>query len=124
MACHEIAGLRLGLMNALGIQDENTQRHELSELGKAATLPGPISSMIRCQNLADLKRLYRQSLIELAERVSKTPENDPKIGYLRALMVTTKKVELELNRLIEDLNKFYRELDEMHDFIHEVFPRY
>ena len=123
MACHEIAGLRLGLMNVIGIKDENEKQHELAELGKAATAPGPIAPMIKAQTLMDLKKLYSQSLIHLAEKVSKTKENDPKIGYYRALLVTTKKVELELNRMVHDLNQFYKELDEVHDYIHEVFPR-
>ena len=123
MACHEIAGLRLGLMNVIGIKDENEKQHELAELGKAATAPGPIAPMIKAQTLMDLKKLYSQSLIHLAEKVSKTKENDPKIGYYRALLVTTKKIELELNRMVNDLNQFYKELDETHDYIHEVFPR-
>ena len=123
MACHELAGLRLGLMNVLGIKDENEKQHELAELGKAATAPGPISPMIKAQTLADLKKLYSQSLIHLAEKVSKTKENDPRIGYYRALLVTTKKVELELSRMVNDMNQFYKELDEVHDYIHEVFPR-
>ena len=123
MACHEIAGLRLGLMNVLGIKDENEKKHELAELGKAATSPGPISPMLKAQTLRDLKKLYSESLIHLAEKVAKTKETDPKIGYYRALLVTTKKVELELNRLVNDMNQFYKELDEVHDYIHEVFPR-
>jgi len=123
MACHEIAGLRLGLMNVLGIKDENEKKHELAELGKAATAPGPIAPMIKAQTLGELKQLYTQSLIHLAEKVSKTKENDPKLGYYRALMVMTKQVELDLNRLINDMNQFYKELDEVHDYMHEVFPR-
>jgi len=123
MACHEIAGLRLGLMNVLGIKDENEKKHELAELGKAATAPGPIAPMIKAQTLGELKQLYTQSLIHLAEKVSKTKENDPKIGYYRALMVMTKQVELDLNRLTNDMNQFYKELDEVHDYMHEVFPR-
>lgn len=123
MACHEIAGLRLGLMNVLGIDDENERQHELAELGDAATAPGPISPMVKADNVADLIRLYDQSLTHLAERVAKTSEDDPKIGYYRALLVTTKKVQLELHRLQNDFTSFYKELDEMHDFMHEVFPR-
>jgi hypothetical protein len=49
MGCHEIAGLRLGLMNVLGIEDEHAKQHELAELGSAASAPGPISPMIRWQ---------------------------------------------------------------------------
>lgn len=123
MACHEIAGLRLGLMNVLGIKDENEKKHELAELGQAATAPGPIAPMIKAQTLGELKQLYTQSLIHLAEKVSKTKESDPKIGYYRALLVMTKQVELDLNRLTNDMNQFYKELDEVHDYMHEVFPR-
>ncbi len=42
MACHEIAGLRLGLMRIVGIDDEAERQHELAELGDGATKPGPI----------------------------------------------------------------------------------
>jgi hypothetical protein len=123
MACHEIAGLRLGLMNVLGIKDENERTHELAELGQAATAPGPIAPMVKAQTLGELKQLYTRSLIHLAEKVSKTKESDPKLGYYRALLVVTKKVELELNRLANDMEQFYKELDEVHDYLHEVFPR-
>jgi hypothetical protein len=122
MACHEIAGLRLGLMNVLGIKDENERTHELAELGQAATAPGPIAPMVKAQTLGELKQLYTRSLIHLAEKVSKTKESDPKLGYYRALLVVTKKVELELNRLANDMEQFYKELDEVHDYLHEVFP--
>ncbi len=122
MACHEITGLRLGLMNVLGINDPKEKQHELSELGDEATRPGPVASMLKAQNLIDLKKLYAQSLTSLAQKVAKLPANDPKLGYYRTLMVTNKKVEMELNRMISDLNSLYKELDEMHNFIHEVFP--
>jgi hypothetical protein len=123
MACHEIAGLRLGLMNVLGIEDEHAKQHELTELGPAAGAAGPIAPMIRANNLYDLKRLYAQSLTALAEKVAQCPASDPQIGYYRALLITTKKVQLELDRLDRNLRGFYKDLDEVHDFIHEVFPR-
>lgn len=123
MACHEIAGLRLGLMNVLGIRDETEKQHELSELGDAATSPGPIVQMLKSENLKDLLRFFEGALTALAEQVSKMQPSDPKIGYYRSLMITTKKVELELNRMSDDWNRFYRELEEIHDYIHEVFPK-
>ena len=122
MACHEITGLRLGLMNVLGVHDPKEKQHELAELGDAATKPGPVASMLTTQNLIDLKKLYKQSLTLLAQKVAKMPAKDPKLGYYRALMVSNKKIEMELDRLIGDLNSFYKELDEMHNFMHEVFP--
>ena len=123
MACHELAGLRLGLMNVLGIEDPKEKQHELSELGKAALAPGPVSQMLKAENLRDLKHFFEGSLTALAEKVSKTAGDDPKLGYYRSLMVATKKVELEFARLTDDLERFYRELEEMHDYIHELFPR-
>jgi len=122
MACHEIAGLRLGLMNVLGIEDPKEKQHELSELGKAASAPGPVSQMLKAENVKDLKRFFESSLTVLAEKVSKTPSNDPKLGYYRSLMITTKKVEMELSRLTNDFERFYRDLEEIHDYIHEIFP--
>lgn len=123
MACHELAGLRLGLMNVIGIDDEAEKQHELKEIGSAVNTPGSIAPLVKSRTLNDLKKHYQSSLIELAEKVSKLPANDPKLGYYRSLMVTTKKVELELNRLVGDLDKFYAELDEVHHYIHEVFPK-
>ena len=122
MACHEIAGLRLGLMKVLGVEDPKEKQHELSELGKAATAPGPISQMLKAENVKDLKRFFESSLTALAEKVSKTPSTDPKLGYYRSLMIATKKVELEFNRLSYDFERFYKDLEEIHDYIHEIFP--
>jgi hypothetical protein len=122
MACHEIAGLRLGLMNVIGIDDEGEKKHELAEIGEAATSPGPIQPLVGANNLVDLKRFYESALIKLAEKVSQVNPEDPKLGYYRTLMVTTKKVEQELSRLTQDLTQFYKDLDETHDYIHEIFP--
>ena len=47
---------------------------------------------------------------------------DPKLPYLRTLVVLTKKVDLDLAHQIEGLTHFYRDLDEMHDFVHEIYP--
>ena len=45
MACHEIAALRLGLMQVLGRNNEAERQHELAELGGGAEAPGPIRSL-------------------------------------------------------------------------------
>ncbi|HWC89089.1 MAG TPA: DUF3209 family protein, partial [Pirellulales bacterium] len=42
--------------------------------------------------------------------------------YLRALVVLTKKVELDLRNQLESTTRLYRDLDEMHDLVHEIFP--
>lgn len=122
MACHEIAALRLGLMEVLGIDDEAERQHELAELGDGAARPGPIQSMCQARNLASLKQLYEGAIAELEERVSATRSDDPKLPYLRTLVVLTKKVELELGHRIDGLAHLYRDLEEMHDFVHEIYP--
>lgn len=122
MACHEIAALRLGLMNILGIDDPGERAHELAELGPAAAEPGPVSAMLRAGDLRNLSRLFEGSLAELQEKVAKTPPGDPKLPYLRSLLILTKQVELDLRAQVDGLARLYRELEEMHDFVHEIYP--
>jgi hypothetical protein len=122
MACHEIAALRLGLMNVLGSTDESERAHELEELGDAAERPGPLASLCTAGTLEGLLDLYATSLVDLGDKVARAAPDDPKLAYLRALVVLTKKVELELRGHVEGLSRLNRELEEMHDFVHEMFP--
>ncbi|WP_394825078.1 DUF3209 family protein [Pendulispora albinea] len=122
MACHEIAALRLGLMKILGVDDEAEKAHELAELGPAAHEPGPLASLTKAADLDSLVKLFTTSLIDLNEKVARTGAGDPKLPYLRSLVVLTKKVELELRAQVEGLSRMNRELEEMHDLVHELFP--
>jgi Protein of unknown function (DUF3209) len=122
MACHEIAALRLGLMRVLGKNDEAERQHELSELGAGATRIGPVRMLCEAGDLASLKRSFGLALAELHTRVAATAAGDPKLAYYRTLIVLTKKVELDLDNQIEGLTRLYRDLDEMHDFVHEIYP--
>ena len=122
MACHEIAALRLALMNVLGTNDEAERAHELAELGEAAHTPGPISSLMKARDLDALVKLFSTSLVELNDKVARTGAGDPKLPYFRSLLVLTKKVELELRAQVESLGRMNRELEEMHDLVHELFP--
>jgi len=122
MACHEVAALRLGLMNVLGIRDDAERQHELAELGPAAEAPGPIRSLAQARDFAELRRLYESALGGLHETVARTAADDPKLPYLRSLLILTKKVELELAGHQEVLGRFYRDLEELHDFVHEIYP--
>jgi hypothetical protein len=122
MACHEIAALRLGLMKILGSNDEAERAHELAELGDVATTPGPLSSLSTASDLDMLVKLFGTSLVDLNEKVARASSSDPKLPYLRSLVVLTKKVELELRAQVEGLNRMNRELEEMHDLVHELFP--
>jgi len=122
MACHEIAALRLGLMRVLGIEDEAERQHELAELGDAAKKAGAIQSLCEVRDMKSLHRLFGSALAELEEKVASTPPGDPKLPYLRSLVILSKKTELELKSHGDNLTRFYRELEEMHDFVHEIYP--
>jgi len=123
MACHEIAALRLGLMQVLGRQDEAERQHELAELGDGAAAPGPIRALCEAKSLATLKDRFDAAVSDLEQRVAATPVADPKLAYLKTLVVLTKKVELDLDNHIENLTRLYRNLEDMHDFVHELYPR-
>jgi len=122
MACHEIAALRLGLMAVLGRNDEAERQHELAELGDGATRPGPLRAMCDAKDLTTLRRLYEASLAALEHRVATTRADDAKLPYLRTLVVLTRKLELDLAHQIEGLTHLYRDLEAMHDFVHEIYP--
>ena len=122
MACHEIAALRLGLMRVLGIEDEAERQHELAELGEAAKKAGAIQSLCEVRDMKTLHRLFGTALAQLEEKVASTPAGDPKLAYLRSLVILSKKTELELKSHGDNLTRFYRELEEMHDFVHEIYP--
>lgn len=122
MSCHEIAALRLGLMRILGREDEAERQHELAELGPAVEEDGPLRALCGAGDLASLKRLYEAAVADLEARVATTDAEDPRLPYLRTLVVLTKKVDLDLAHQIESLTDLYRDLEEMHDFVHEIYP--
>ena len=122
MACHEIASLRLGLMRILGLDDEAERQHELAELGDGANQPGPIQSLCNSQDLASMRRFFEAALADLEQRIALTSATDPDLPYLRSLLILNQKVELDLQNYVQGLNSFYRNLDEMHDLVHEIYP--
>ncbi len=122
MACRELAALRLGLMRTIGIEDEAERQHELAELGDSITQQGPLRGMTEAASLEGLKSYYDQAVSKLEETIAAKSPDDPKMGYYRTLLVTTKKVELDLSNQIDSLTRLYRDLDQIHDFIHEIYP--
>ena len=122
MACHELAALRLGLMQLLGRDDPAERQHELAELGDAAEAPGPLRALCGAQSLAQLQRSFEDAVTRLEESVGRVSPDDPKLPYLRTLIVLTKKVELDLASQARSLTTFFQDLDEVHDFVHEIYP--
>lgn len=122
MACHELAALRLGLMRVLGRNDEAERTHELAEIGDGTAQPGPIKSLLESSDLSSLKRFFEAALADLDRKVSGAGKDAPDLPYLRSLQILTKKVELDLRNQIDAMTRLYQDLEEMHDFIHEIYP--
>ena len=106
----------------LGVGDDAERQHELAELGDAAETPGPVRSLAEARDLTSLSRRYDAAVAQLEQRVAVASPNDPSMGYLRALIVLTKKVGLELDGQRESFDRLYRDLEDMHDLVHEIFP--
>lgn len=122
MACHEIAALRLGMMNMLGRKDPSEIRHELAELGELADKPGPLQNLAKSSNHAEMSAELANAVGELEQRVALMANDDPEIGYYRTLLVTTRRVEGELASHRAALERMFEGLDESHHLIHELFP--
>ncbi|SRR5579875_1311144 len=122
MACNEIAALRLGLMRLLGVNDEAARQHELAELGDGATAPGPVHSMCDADDLKSLCRFYEAAVSALEQGVATTDPSDPKLPYLRSLIILAKKIELDLSNQLDALTRLFNDLEQMHDFVHEIYP--
>ena len=98
------------------------RQHELAELGSAAEAPGPVRALCAAGDLASLQRSYDAAISGLEAKVAATPSDDPQLPYLRTLVVLTKKVELDLQHQIRNVTALYRDLEAMHDFVHEIYP--
>ena len=124
MACHEIAALRLGLMEVLGLDDPQEKEHELQEIGSASQEDGPIQALMNAKNLSQIKRFFTFALVELQEKVSQMEQvkETKDLAYYNTLIVLTKKVEQDLHNQIQQLEQLYKDLDEIHHFVHELYP--
>lgn len=122
MACHELAALRLGMMEVLGIEDQAEKEHEMKELGARLTEAGPLKSMAEGGNLERLIRFYSHSLVELQEKVAKMAPDDKNLPYYNTLLVVTKKVEQDLQIQHDNMKRFWSDLDEIHHYLHELYP--
>ncbi|MCS6926534.1 MAG: DUF3209 family protein [Candidatus Binatia bacterium] len=122
MACDEIAGLRLALMNLLGGDRQSERQHEEAELGNALHREGPIKSLATARTLTEIAQQFEAAIVELEQRQAELTPQDPRFHYMRTLVVAVKSAELTFRRLQADLEHFYRSLEEVHDLIHEIYP--
>ncbi|MFZ9002075.1 MAG: DUF3209 family protein [Bacteriovoracaceae bacterium] len=121
MACHELGALRLGLQKVLGINDEAAKDHDEREIGETLHQDGPIKSLANANNLNELRAFYQNSLSHLERKISES-DNEKDLPYYRSLLILTKKVELELDAHIKSIDALYKGLDEIHDYVHEIYP--
>ena len=109
-------------MRLVGAGDDAERAHELAELGDLACSPGPLRALVEAKDLSRAVELFGALVSDLDERVARSRPDDPKLPYHRSLVVLTRKVELELRAQVDGLARMNRELEEMHDLVHELFP--
>jgi hypothetical protein len=122
MACHEIAALRVSLLQILGINDANLLQHELAELGDAAEHPGPIRMLSQSKDFRSLRYAFELCRSELEEKLSQTPAGDKGRPYLQTLAVLNRKIESDLANLAQYCEQFFEDLETVHDHMHVVYP--
>jgi hypothetical protein len=81
-----------------------------------------VASLCEANDLEALKQFSDLAVSMLEEQVSATAPDDRKLPYLRSLVILTKKVELDLFNQIDNMTRLYRDLEQMHDFVHEIYP--
>ncbi len=122
MACHEIAALRVALHTLLGTRPGHELNHELAELGPLVDAEGPLKRLTEARDLAAIRRALEASAQDLEARVATMSAEDPATGYHRALVVTVRGVLRDVERATQSLERFYLDIEDTHDLLHEVFP--
>lgn len=122
MACHEIAALRVGLHHILGTRPESELGHELAELGSVIETEGPLKEMTAVRDLNGLRRALLAAADQQEAALAALGGEDPTQGYQRALVVTVRAAQRDLERMIRLLEGFYLDIEDTHDLLHEVFP--
>ncbi|MFT5587563.1 MAG: hypothetical protein ACI9VR_005173 [Cognaticolwellia sp.] len=122
MACYEVAALRLSMHTLLGDRPATERTHEEEELGVHLEQPGALKSLSQAKNMAEIVRALDAASVDLEQRVADMPADAPSLGYYRALVVTVKRTQADFARISTQLERYYHDLDEVHDVLHEVFP--
>ena len=122
MACHEIAALRISLHGLLGGRPEHEKAHEILELGGVIATPGPLQALAEATDLHAQRRALAASASALEAKLSQMASDDPQLGYTRALVVVVRGVLRDLDRLHAQIERFYLDIEDTHDLLHEVFP--
>ena len=122
MACAELEALRLALMNITGTTDESVERHAEAELEALLDEPGPIQALANATTLDEAQRHLDAALVDLEEEATRTPDADPKSGYLRGRVIAVRDAERSLRRLRVQTDSFLDDLGGAHHDLHDTFP--
>lgn len=122
MACHEIAALRLGMLNVMGFDRPNDRQHELAELGDALNTSSSLKNLADSGSWEELRRGFEDSLSNLEDKVNAMPATNGQRPYYQSLLVLNKKIEMDLRQMSKQMEQYYLNLEEIHDQMHEVFP--
>ena len=122
MSCPEIAALRLSIHALLGDRPDHERAHELADLAAAGVEGGPMKALAEARDLASAQRALDAAALDLETRIAGLADDDPAQGYHRALLVQVRAAQRGLERIRNHLGAFYRDLDETHMHIHELFP--
>ncbi len=121
MACHEIAALRIALHRQLGNRPLAELTHEVAEVGPLLDQIGPLKSLSEARDLTAIARALEACASDLEARVSAMSADHPQLGYYRALVVTVRSVLRDVQRMTAQMERFYLDIEDTHDLLHEVF---
>ena len=122
MACHEIAALRIALHRILGTRPDMELTHEVAELGSVCEVDGPLRRVTEARDLATLRRALEAAVTDHEAQLASMSADDPQLGYHRALVVTVRGVLRDVARMSTMMERFYLDIEDTHDLLHEVFP--
>jgi Protein of unknown function (DUF3209) len=122
MACHEIAALRIALHHTLGNRPAAELSHEEAELGDVCAVDGPLRRLTEARDLASMRRALEAAATAQEASLGEMADDDPSLGYHRALVVTVRGVLRDVERMSAQLERFYLDIEDTHDLLHEVFP--
>lgn len=122
MACHEIAALRIALHRLLGTRPLSELTHEIAELGTVCETDGPLRRLTEARDLATIRRTLEAAATEQETQLGAMAPDDPKLGYHRALVVTVRGALRDVERMSAQIERFYLDIEDTHDLLHELFP--
>lgn len=116
MACHELSALKVALGEILEKEPHDLE-HERQELAPILAGRPELRVLLEAKTLPGMRRGLEAALAHLE---ANDPGNDP---YHRGLLLTTEGALLRLRSLEAELERFFQDLDLLHERLHRLFPR-